>query len=86
MSATLRIICDAFGDKSVTGFVKSFNPDAAAGFGHLVVTPKIEEAQKFDSAADALACWKQQPTVRPLRPDGRPNRPLSAFTCEIEVT
>lgn len=38
------------------------------------------EALQFDDAGKALDFWRQD---RGLRPDGMPNRPLTAFTCEI---
>jgi hypothetical protein len=39
---------------------------------------------RFADLAAAVACWKRQSTVRPLRPDGKPNRPLTAFTITFD--
>lgn len=47
-------------------------------------TPLPELAMTFDSFAAALEYWKRQSTVRPLRPDGKPNRPFTAWSVEIE--
>ena len=41
------------------------------------------KAMLFDSAEEALVCWRQVRTVDPVRPDGRPNRPLTAFSVII---
>jgi hypothetical protein len=46
---------------------------------HLVTTADVREARRF-SRADAIACIRQ---ADGLRPDGKPNRPISAFTLEI---
>jgi hypothetical protein len=32
-----------------------------------------------------LDLWQRPSTEVPLRPDGRPNRPLTAFTVEFET-
>jgi hypothetical protein len=66
-------------------WLKSFDPDAHAGRGDAVFTDRIEHALKFASKVDAMAFWNTQSKVRPLRPDGRPNKPLTAFTVEIET-
>jgi hypothetical protein len=47
-------------------------------------TRDVGRAMKFATNAAALRCWQATSTVRPLRPDGKPNRPLSAFTVLIE--
>lgn len=49
----------------------------------LLVTRLADEAMKFLDAQVALELWRTQSKVRPLRPDGQPNRPLTAFTIEI---
>jgi hypothetical protein len=64
-------------------YVKTFTPDGHGGCGYLVTTDKIEEAKRYTSKADALEDWRAQSTTHPLRPDGKPNRPLTAFHCEI---
>lgn len=60
------------------------NPDFGYDGGWLEVTADIEEAQVFDSAPKALEKWREQaPPPYHLRPDGKPNRPLTAFTVEV---
>lgn len=47
---------------------------------YLETTPNITDALIFPTAYEALEFWRQQVG---LRPDGKPNRPLTAFTVEI---
>lgn len=49
--------------------------------GILRSSPERFEALKFPSALEALEFWRQ---ANGLRPDGKPNRPLTAFTIEIQ--
>jgi hypothetical protein len=63
-------------------FLRSFDPDAYRGRGSIVTTRLIEEAQRFDSFLAVMEEWKRQSTRRPLRPDGEPNRPLTAWSIE----
>jgi len=37
----------------------------------------------FGDARAAFECWQQVLRSRPVRPDGKPNRPLTAFTVAI---
>jgi len=41
------------------------------------------EALRFACPQAALTAWRAQSTAVPLRPDGKPNRPLTAFTMEV---
>ena len=70
-------------------YIKSFDPDEhAPGMpyptGLVDVTKHRREALHFATAGDALAFICQQSKSVPLRPDGKPNRPLSALTLLIE--
>jgi hypothetical protein len=49
--------------------------------GILEVTSDLREAQRYADAGAALAAW-----ARPygVREDGQPNRPLTAWTIEVE--
>jgi hypothetical protein len=59
------------------------DPQGAPMIAHIVTTAKLEEALRFDSGTDATECWRQVCKRNPTRPDGQPNRPLSAFTVTI---
>jgi hypothetical protein len=50
---------------------------------HLVTTPLIAEAARYD-AVEAVKVWLAVDPEHPVRPDGKPNRPLTAFTVEVE--
>lgn len=71
-------------------WLTAFDPDAHAP-GRPYPTGMVEsdadpaKAMRFDSGADALEFTMQQSTVCPFRPDGEANRPLRAFTVEIEA-
>lgn len=51
------------------------------GMVESTVDPK--KAMRFSSFGEAHELWVTQSTTVPFRPDGRPNRPLTAFTVEI---
>lgn len=63
-------------------YLQSSNPDANWGRGDETWTDELSEAKRFATFMDAMDCWKAQSTVRPIRPDGRPNRPLTAYSVE----
>lgn len=70
-------------------YVKSYDPNfthLVHGYdgGILVTTSNAEDAMGFDSPAAAMEFWRTRaPEPYHLRQDGTPNRPLTAFTCEI---
>lgn len=71
-------------DKSLIGlYLKSYNPDLFNGRGKAQWTTDPSEAMHFVSHEAALICWRQQSKCRPTRRDGRPNRPLTAYTVEV---
>jgi hypothetical protein len=52
--------------------------------GKLITTRNPAEAQVFPDVESAIAMWKTQaPKPWDLRPDMKPNRPLTAFNVEI---
>lgn len=64
-------------------YLKDFDADAHDGGGSVEATADPKEAMKFSTAGAGLELWRTPSTVRPLRDDGKPNRPLSAFTIEM---
>ena len=68
---------------SVEGYIKTADVDAFDGRGDVTTTHEITLALKFNSTEKAMEFWRQPSTVRPVREDGKPNRPLCAFTVEI---
>lgn len=78
------LVCEGFPSGnfcSVAGqFLMSYDPEAFDGRGDATFTKDIERAMKFDDTGQAFACWTAIPKSRPLREDGKPNRPLTTFT------
>jgi hypothetical protein len=74
-------------DFTPLGYLKSFDPDVGTDTvtGDVVATQDIDKAMKFYNMGEAIAFVAQQSTRVPLRPDGYPNRPLTAFTTEFET-
>lgn len=72
------------GDGDATGqFLSFYDPDGFDGHGHAEWVTNPAEALHFPDAVEALTLWKQVSKTRPLRQDGLPNRPLTAFTVSI---
>lgn len=65
-------------------FLRRYEPEAHNGRGAVFVTEDKRDALRFAQLHDALALWKTIPSKRPVRMDGRPNRPFTAFTITIE--
>lgn len=64
-------------------YLKEYNPSAFDGYGDVVFTDRKQDALTFVSFTEAKIFVNQMPKNRPLREDGRPNRPISAFTLEL---
>lgn len=66
-------------------YVSRFDFDGCGpGEANLKTTPLPQNAMQFDSAVDAWDFWKTVDPRQPLRPDGQPNRPMTAFTVSID--
>lgn len=66
-------------------FLKSFDLEAHDGRGATEWTRDIGSAHKFSDFTEALSTWKAQSKRHPVRPDGKPNRPLTAYTVSVET-
>lgn len=47
-------------------------------------TDDPREALRYPSMIEGMRAWQTRSTRVPTRPDGKPNRPLTAFTAEIK--
>jgi hypothetical protein len=65
-------------------WLERFNHEAYGGQGYGEFTPDPAKAKRFVDSAAAMDFWRKQSRVRPKRPDGKPNRPLTALTVIIE--
>ena len=52
---------------------------------HIVCTPDKEKAMKFNDLMEISKVWKLVDPRNPIRLDGKPNRPLTAFTIMSET-
>lgn len=66
-------------------WLESYDPDGDDGAGLIMGTNDAQDAKRFPDVGAALEEWKRPSTTRPLRLDGKPNRPLSAFTVQPRV-
>jgi hypothetical protein len=64
-------------------FLRSFDPNANDGRGDVVWTTDLRDARAFLAKEDAWAEWNQVSTTRPMRPDGKPNKPLTAWNILV---
>lgn len=70
-----------FSGKYVKDYDPSFCIDGEPYDGGLLITtPHVAEARQFANAQEAINYWRQS---YGLRPDGEPNRPLTAYTVEF---
>jgi hypothetical protein len=65
-------------------WLKHYDPDAHGGLGLVEWTRDVSQALKFADIEEAAQYYRQQSTIRPLRPDGQPNRPLTGYTVTLE--
>lgn len=65
-------------------WLRSFDHDAFGGQGYGSFTVRPHEAMQFESLAEAFSFWDKPSTVKPLREDGQPNKPMTALTIAIE--
>lgn len=70
---------DSFTDDA-PHYVKAFDVEARDGVGEFTATRDIAAAYQWDSMVALMEGWKTQCKSRPLRPDGKPNRPLTALS------
>jgi hypothetical protein len=67
-------------------YLVDYVPDTdELGLGELHASSNVIEAKIFADAGAAFAYWKQQSKRVPIRPDGKPNRPLTAWSVLIET-
>lgn len=66
-------------------YLKSYDPEAHGGRGDAEFTTDRSRAMVFADVGEALELWKAVPKRRPLREDGKPNRPLTAFSMVTEA-
>lgn len=82
--AIIQILDDPFHQGGVVGkYVADYTPHGNGGMGMLVLTDNPAEAKSYASPAEGMIAWKEPSKTHPLRADGKPNRPLSAYTITV---
>ena len=80
----MKYIIQAHSPPEVDGqYLVSFDFEAMNGLGFGIFTDIPEHAMQFKTLRDAMEFWRTQSTIKPLRPDGKPNRPLTASTISV---
>ena len=64
----------------VGAYLASYEPEGDGGNGIATWTRDPSQAMTFATGEAATACYRAVPLNRPLRPDGKTNRPLTMFT------
>jgi hypothetical protein len=59
---------------------QGFDSQGRPMIAHIKVTDDPKKAMSFNNLEDALRLWLRADGIRE---DGRPNRPLTAFTCDF---
>lgn len=72
------------GDLIEGDYLEWSDPNALFGKGDDGWTPDLAKAKRFPSFEAAVACWEAQSTLVPRRSDGKPNRPMMAYTVTIK--
>lgn len=67
-------------EKARGSFVRFYDPSANDGRGELVLTKDWAQAKVFSDHQEAWEFYQQSYGERP---DGKPNRPLTAFTVTV---
>ena len=85
--SNVRILCLGWADGRTGGvagcYLADYDPDGNDGWGAAAWTADPGAALTFDSRMAALTLWRTPSTVRPVRPDGEPNLPLTSFSIEL---
>lgn len=63
-------------------YLSHFDPDYRDGSGDVRWTPELALARRFESVVEVIVTWRTASTSVPLRLDGLPNRPLTAWSIE----
>ena len=85
MTVVIKIVCSATGDRTAHDghYVQEYVPNFDR-HGYLVSTSRLESAKRYRDHAAAFEAWRAINGQHPVRDDGKPNRPLTAFTVQME--
>jgi hypothetical protein len=66
-------------------YVVAWNPHVRYGTLAITTTPDKTKARVFASLDEAVGEWNTVSKVQPVRPDRRPNKPLSGISITFEA-
>ncbi len=78
------VLAVAHDDDPVGLYLKSCDFEAYEGRGHAEFTINRGSAKCFDSVTAAWNYWRTISKSCPIREDGKPNRPLTAFHIMVQ--
>jgi len=78
-----QVYCVSVNDPKTHGWLRGFNIEAHKGRGSVQLTSRRECAMLFGDAEAVFRAYHSIPKSCPVRPDGKPNKPLTAFHFEI---
>lgn len=84
MACVMKIVTASvdFVEITTPTYLKTFDIEANGGRGSATLTNNINEAYKFKDINELFETWRKQSKKHPYRPDGKPNRPLTAYSIE----
>lgn len=66
-------------------WLQEFDHEAYDGRGFGTFTMDKSQAKRFDNVETMFEFWRKVPDCFKVRPDGRPNRPLTALNVEFST-
>jgi hypothetical protein len=84
MALVMRLLGNADGSPNPCNglYLAGFNPEANDGIGALFFTMEPNLAFHFANMAEAFKLYHAVPKCRPVRPDGKPHKPLTGYHWE----
>lgn len=83
MSSVIR--CAGAQEPGLEGkYLRAYDLEAREGRGEATWTRDKRQAKRFPSFIAAFEAWRSTSLTVPARPDGRPNRPLTAYSVKFE--
>lgn len=64
-------------------YLLGYNPDTVYGDLVMITTPDIAKAKRFADLSAVHDLWAAVSKKQPVRPDGKPNRPLTSLSIEV---
>jgi hypothetical protein len=83
----IRATNTALPEEHLGKYLERYDPEYLNGNGLAVWTDDLSKALRFTDALEAFILYRTVPKAKKKRLDGKPNRPLTAYSVElVEVT